>query len=108
MPYSIILTTCPNDAEAKQLASKLIEKKLAACVQLSAITSYYTWKNELCVDPEVRLVIKTREHLYPSVEKCIKTHHSYDVPQIIQTPITEGAADYLDWIGQHTSAKDNE
>jgi len=53
---------------------------MAACVQLSPITSYYTWKNDPPCDPEIRLVIKTKQGLYDSVEKFIKQHHSYTVP----------------------------
>ena len=103
MEYCIILTTCPSEQEAKTLASELMEKKLAACVQLSPITSYYTWKGALHTDPEVRLVIKTRECLYESVEHFIKHHHSYEVPQIVQVPITDGSDEYLDWIDEHTT-----
>ena len=68
---------------------------MAACIQLSRITSYYTWKEETCIEPEIRLVIKTRTKLYESVEQFIKKNHSYDAPQIIQTPITDGSDDYL-------------
>lgn len=63
MEYCIILTTCPNEKEAKTLASKLIKRKLAACVQLSSITSYYTWKGGTYNEPEIRLAIKTRSQI---------------------------------------------
>ena len=102
MAYCIILTTCPNNEEANTLASKLINKKLAACVQLSSITSYYTWKGDIHTDPEIRLLIKTRARLYESVEQFIKQHHSYEVPQIVQIPIMDGSAEYLDWIDENT------
>ncbi len=103
MKYCIVLTTCPDDGEAKTLASKLVKGKLAACVQLSAITSFYTWQNEQHMDPEIRLLIKTKCSLYPLVEAFIKKHHSYDVPQIVQTPITEGSDEYLGWIEENTT-----
>ncbi len=103
MEYCIITTTCSTDKEATILAQKLINEKLAACVQLSAITSYYTWNKETCIDPEIRLVIKTRTKLYENVEQFIKKNHSDEVPQIIQTPITDGSDDYLDWIDETTS-----
>lgn len=102
MSYCMILTTCPNEDEAKRLATGLIKEKLAACVQLSAVTSFYTWESKTCIDPEIRLVIKTKQSLYPLVEKQIKGHHSYDVPQIIMAPITDGSKKYLDWIKAST------
>lgn len=102
MEYCIVLTTCPNIDEAKTLASELVEEKLAACVQLNPITSYYSWKNEQHADAEIRLVIKTRTRLYEPVEQFIKTHHSYDVPQIVQVPITDGSDEYLDWVDENT------
>ena len=102
MEYCIILTTCPNNKEADRLASELINKKLAACVQLSPITSYYSWENNQHREAEIKLVIKTRSRLYESVEQCIKQHHSYDVPQIVQIPVFEGSDEYLDWIDENT------
>ncbi|MCP3875448.1 MAG: divalent-cation tolerance protein CutA [Desulfobacteraceae bacterium] len=103
MEYCIILTTCPNDDEANSLASKLIKEKLAACVQLTPIKSYYSWKNEQHIDPEIKLLIKTRTKLYESVEQLIKKSHSYDVPQIVQIPINDGSDQYLDWIDENTT-----
>ena len=103
MEYCIVLTTCPNEKEAKILASTLLKNNLAACVQLSQITSYYTWKGSTHNDPEIRLLIKTRARLYESVEQFIKGHHSYDVPQIVQIPITDGSDEFLDWIDDNTT-----
>jgi periplasmic divalent cation tolerance protein len=103
MEYCIVLTTCPNDKEAKTLASKLIKEKLAACVQLSSVTSYYTWKGGTYNEPEIRLIIKTRSRLYESVEQFIQKNHSYDVPQVVQIPITDGSDEYLDWIDENTT-----
>lgn len=102
MEYCIILTTCSSSEEAKDLASKLVKEKLAACVQLSSITSFYTWKGQTHNDPEIRLLMKTRHELYESVEQFIKKHHSYEEPQIIQVPITDGSDQYLGWIDDNT------
>ncbi len=102
MDYAIIVTTCPNETEAKDLALRLISKKLAACVQLSAIQSFYTWKDKVCIDPEFRLTIKTRTRLFEQVETFIKQHHSYEVPQIVMVPVADGSEEYLDWIDENT------
>ena len=104
MEYCMTLTTCPNTKEAQCLAEKLVEEKLAACVQLSDIQSYYVWKNQACAEPEVRLTIKTRAQLYPLVAEFIKKQHRYEVPQMIQVPVTNGSAEFLEWIRQNTSS----
>lgn len=101
--YAVVLTTCPNEQEARDLATRIIAEKLAACVQLSSIESFYIWKKEACIEPEVRLTIKTRTRRYDALESFIKKYHSYEVPQIVMTPITDGSDDYLDWIDENTN-----
>lgn len=102
MEYAVVTTTCPNEQEAKDLATRIISARLAACVQLSQIESFYIWKDKACIDAEVRLTIKTRKPLYDKLETFIKKHHSYEVPQIIMTPILDGLDDYLDWMDENT------
>lgn len=101
MTYCIIFTTCSSDEEAKTLALKIVEEKLAACVQLSTITSYYHWKKKTYQEPEIRLLIKTRNVLYKKVEEFIRRHHSYEVPEIVQIPITHGSDAYLGWMDEN-------
>lgn len=102
MKYCMVLVTCANETDARSLAAAMIEKRLAACVQLSPITSYYVWKDKVHQEPEIRLVIKTKTMLYDELEQFIAKHHGYEVPQIIQVPIETGLAEYLDWIAQTT------
>ena len=103
MKYSIVITTCPNREQAQILAKSLLAEHLAACVQLSDISSLYHWNGKLCDEPEVRLTIKTRSELYDALEKYISEKHEYDVPEIIMLPIEKGSAAYLDWIGENTA-----
>lgn len=98
----LVITTCGNQEEAEQLAGSIIETKLAACIQLSDIRSYYFWDGKVNNDPEVLLFIKTRNDLYPDLEAHIQTHHSYEVPEIIRLPIDGGLPAYLGWIGEVT------
>ncbi len=102
MNYSIVITTCPNRYEASSLAKKLVEAKLAACVQLSQIESVYVWKGNACEDEEIKLLIKTRRELYPELEAFIKANHSYQVPEIIMVAIEDGLGAYLDWVDDNT------
>ncbi len=102
MSHCMVLVTCKDDTEARLLASGIVHDKLAACVQMNPVVSVYTWKGQVETETEVRLTIKTRTALYPSLESYIRTHHSYEVPQILQVPITRGLPEFLDWIDQTT------
>ncbi len=102
MGYCVVITTCGNREEAEKLADLIIENQLAACVQLSSITSYYTWDGQMNKDSEIRILIKTRTQLYDELEKFIKENHSYDVPEIIEIPIQSGSKEYLSWIDEVT------
>lgn len=98
----MVIVTCPNEADAQRLAADIIEQRLAACVQLSPVTSFYTWEEKVHKDPEIRMVLKTKTMLYPELEEFILARHGYKVPQIIQVPIETGLPAYLDWIEQTT------
>jgi periplasmic divalent cation tolerance protein len=98
MSYSIILTTCPNSENAKNLAKSIISKKMASCIQIKQIESIYEWENKICEDMEYQLIIKTKKSLYSEVENYIKQNHPYSVPQIVEIDISRGSKDYLDWI----------
>ncbi len=102
MKYCMFIVTCANEADATTLASDMVKKKMAACVQLNPITSIYTWQGSVHRDPEIRLVIKTKAELYEKLEKFILARHGYEVPQIIQIPFEKGLKSYLDWIDETT------
>lgn len=98
--YIIVFITVPTKEIGEQIADALLDKKLAACVNLiSPIRSFYLWQGSKNIDEEVLLVVKTRadlfnDHLVPTV----KALHPYEVPEIIALPIIMGSADYLEWI----------
>ncbi len=98
--YCVILTTAGSQDEADRLASGLVENKLAACVQITNVTSYYTWEGSIQHEPELLLLIKTSAHLYAAVEAFLHRSHSYAVPEIVQIPIQRGLAAYLNWIDE--------
>ncbi len=94
-----VTTTADTRELAIKIAGDLVEKKLAACVQVSGpITSIYEWKGNIENAQEWICVIKTSRDLYLRVEERIKALHSYEVPEIIAVPIVEGSKDYLDWM----------
>ena len=102
--HCVILCTTGSREEAERLAELLVSRKLAACVQISAITSVYTWQGDLHKDAEFLLLIKTAASRYAEVEAAIIEHHSYEVPEIVQLPIENGLPAYLEWISANTSS----
>jgi len=96
--YSIIQTTTNSKESAKELAKALLEQKLANCIQIFPIESLYFWEEKLCDEVEYLLQIKTSSKNYKRVEELILSLHSYDTPEIIEIPITNGFKGYLDWL----------
>ncbi len=98
----IVFTTTPNVEEAETLARKIVEAKLAACVQvLPPMKSFYFWENEIQTDTEHLILIKTLEEKYDELEKFIKSNHSYDVPEIVAVSSEKVSGDYLNWLKEY-------
>jgi periplasmic divalent cation tolerance protein len=102
MSLIIVQTTCPNKDEATNIAKVLISKKLAACIQMSDIESFYMWQDEFCNDKEVLLCIKTKKENFKKIQSKIKELHSYDLPEIIAVSIENVSEDYKNFIGENT------
>ena len=102
MIASIVQTTCSSRQEAKNIAKVLIDEKLAACVQLSEVESFYNWNGEFCCDNETLLIIKTRKDSFEKVKSKIKELHSYDVPEIIEINISNSSKKYIKFIEENT------
>jgi len=98
-PYQLILCTCPNSDIAEQLASRLVEQRLAACINIvPGLISIYRWQGKVEKDMEVLLLIKTTQDRYGAVESAIQQHHPYELPEIIAVTVDQGSSDYLRWI----------
>ncbi len=106
--YQVLLNTCPDLHIAQDIAKALLEKHLAACVNIvPQIQSLYEWKGEIVNDTEVLLLIKTQTKHYASIENLLVRLHPYEVPELIALPIHTGLSCYLDWI-QSVTEKDAE
>lgn len=102
--YIQVVTTTDKREDAHRIARHLIEKRLAACVQLvGPIRSLYRWKGNIEEADEWQCYIKTRADLWPTVEREIKLLHPYETPEIMALPILAGSPDYLNWIDDETS-----
>ena len=102
--YIIVLITCPNKEVSEKVANALLEKKLAACVNMmTPVTSLYTWGGEINRDQEMLLIVKSRAELFErDLVPAVKAVHPYDVPEIIALPIIMGSEDYLGWMREVT------
>lgn len=76
----------------------LVDKKLAACVQIDEVNSVYSWKGKTLDTEEYRLQIKTRENLYDDVAVQIRMMHSYETPEILATPMSHISEAYGTWM----------
>lgn len=99
----LVITTVPNAATGAVIARRLVEHRLAACVnQLPFGKSVYRWQGVVEEADEGLLVIKTTATRYPELEAALKAMHPYDVPEIVALPTAAGLPAYLAWISQET------
>jgi periplasmic divalent cation tolerance protein len=99
--YLQVLTTAGSEEEAERISAALVERRLAACVQvLGPISSHYRWQGKLEQAQEWLCLAKTEATRYAEVEAAIAELHSYDEPEIVATPIVAGSAGYLEWIAR--------
>ena len=97
--FRLYLTTVQNKKDAKKIAEMLLKYQAAACVNIiEKVTSMYMWENKTCTDEECLLIIKSRAELFEKVQKIVLTLHKYDLPELIEIPITNGFRNYLGWI----------
>lgn len=99
----IVTTTMGTEDEAEELAVAIVEARLAACVQIQRVRSIYAWQGDIKREPEWLLSMKTRTGRYAALEALIRERHSYELPEIVQFPITAGSADYLRWVAEGTA-----
>lgn len=103
MSALIVITNAPNRDVALEIAHALIERKLAACVNILAeCASVYRWQGKIETAGEVPLLIKTRAAIYDDVEAAIRSLHPYELPEIIAVPIERGLPEYLEWVNTAT------
>jgi periplasmic divalent cation tolerance protein len=105
MSALLVLTNLPDRAAAERLAGALVDKRVAACVNILApCRSVYRWQGKLQQDEEYPLLIKTTGERYPALQEAIREAHPYELPEIIAVPIERGLPAYLAWVQSETVA----
>lgn len=94
-----VFTTVGSAEDARRLARTIVEAKLAACAQISAIESCYEWEGAVRQEPEWRILFKTTAPRYAQVEAAIRQLHSYQLPAIYSVAVDEAFAPYAQWVG---------
>jgi periplasmic divalent cation tolerance protein len=100
----MVMTTVANKEQAEKIARAVLRARLAACVQIQEITSYYWWDGKINCDAEQLLYLKTTPQHYDALEAAIIANHSYDTPEILQVPIERGFGKYLSWMERETGS----
>jgi periplasmic divalent cation tolerance protein len=108
MEHLLVLTNLPDREAALSLAHALVERRLAACVNvLAECTSVYRWQGAIENAAEVPVLIKTAAARYEALEQAIRELHPYELPEIVAVPIQGGLPGYLQWVAAETRS-DNE
>lgn len=102
--YAQVVTTTDSEEAAATLARSIVDARGGACVQVVPIRSFYKWDGAVQDDPEWQLQVKTSSARVEFLIEHIKKHHTYDVPEIIVTPIVSGHDAYLSWLDEETQA----
>jgi periplasmic divalent cation tolerance protein len=101
--YVQVLTTVDSEEAGVTLARSVVEARLAACVQIvGPIRSLFWWEGKVDDAREWQLLMKTTTERLAELERHIKANHSYDTPEIIETEIIGGSAEYLGWVSGET------
>jgi periplasmic divalent cation tolerance protein len=95
----VVLSACDSEEQAATLARHLVERRLAACVNIvPGARSFYRWKGVIEDTPEWLLIIKSRRDLFSALRTEIAKRHTYEVPELLALPVVEGSENYLAWL----------
>jgi periplasmic divalent cation tolerance protein len=101
-PPWLVVTTVGTVEQARTLAQTMVERRLAACAQITAIESFYRWQGQVEHEPEYRVLFKTRAELYASLETAIRDQHPYELPAIHALPTAQAYGPYAEWVAAST------
>jgi periplasmic divalent cation tolerance protein len=98
----VVLSTCASAEEGAKIARLLVERRLAACVNVvPGVRSFYRWKGAVETADEVLLVMKSSRHLFAELNAALHSAHSYEVPECLALSPVEGSEAYLNWVAEN-------
>ena len=101
----LVLTTCGSAADARKIASELVERRLAACVNaVNGVVSTYRWEGRVVQEEESLLVIKTTAERYLALESAIRELSGYELPEVVAVRVDGGLPAYLDWLAESVAS----
>jgi periplasmic divalent cation tolerance protein len=103
----VVMVTCKNSAEARQIGRAVVTARLAACANVfpGKVESFYRWRGKVERARETMLLVKTTRRGWAKLRDAIRGMHSYEVPEIVAVPIVAGLDEYLGWIGESVARK---
>lgn len=102
-PVRIVLCAFPSACKARQIGTALIEKQLAACVNvIPVVESVFRWEGAVTEEQEALAIFKTTQERLPEFQKDLVEAHPYDVPEVLVVPVVGGNASYLAWVERET------
>jgi len=100
----VVFITAPSGEEARKIAGRLVEERLAACVNIvDGVRSIYRWEGRIEDEAEALMIVKSRIALLPRLRSRVRELHSYTVPEVIALPIIDGSEEYLKWLSEETA-----
>ena len=103
----VVFSTCSTPEEAGKIARKLIEERLAACVNVAPrVRSYYRWKGAVEEADECMLIIKSSRDLFDRLRLELEKAHTYEVPEVVAVPVVDGSPNYLHWVDNELKLTD--
>jgi len=94
----LVTTTCSTLEEAETIGTKVLEKRFAACIQISSAQSMYWWNESIEREKEYVVTMKSEKSLFSQLAQTIKRHHSYDIPEIIAEDLVAVEQSYRQWM----------
>ncbi len=102
--HLVVFVTATSTTQARRIARRLLQSKLAACVNMVPMESMFLWKGEIQEEEEVLMVIKTRAEAFDELMNAVKSMHTYDTPEVIAMPVVLGSREYLRWIDDEVTS----
>ncbi|RLI82240.1 divalent-cation tolerance protein CutA [Archaeoglobales archaeon] len=98
--HNFVYITAPTKKDAEELARKILERRLAACVNIFKIKSLYIWEGKIEESDEYGMIVKTRAEKFAELREEVRKLHKYSTPCICAIPIERGLKEFLDWIDE--------